>query len=153
TATSSNPSLVPAPTINYSNPNSTGTLAFAPMANQFGTATISVIVKDNGGTANGGIDSLTNSFSVTVVPVNDPPTLNPLSNIVVNPNPGPQNVALNGITPGPSNESTQSLTITAISSDPGVVPDPIVNYTNPSSTGVLVFTPATNASGSATITV
>jgi hypothetical protein len=58
-----------------------------------------------------------------------------LSNIVVNPNPGPQNVALNGITPGPSNESTQSLTIAAISSNPGVIPDPSVNYTNPSSTG------------------
>jgi len=87
------------------------------------------------------------------VPVNDAPTLNPLSNVVVNVNSGPQNVELGGITPGLSNETTQTLTITATSSDPSLIPNPVVNYTSPDSTGTLVFNPATNASGSATITV
>ena len=153
TATSDNPSLIPNPTVNYSSPSSTGTLTFAPLTSQFGTATITVVVKDNGGTANGGIDSLTNSFSITVSPVNDPPTLNPLGNLTVNVNSGPQNFALSGITPGPSNESAQTLTISATSSNPNVIPNPVVNYTNGSSTGALVFNPAANASGSATITV
>src|SRR5207245_4845759 len=81
TATSSNPSLIPNPTVNYTSPNATGTLTFSPLTNQFGSATITVILKDDGGTANGGIDSLTNSFIVTVLSVNDPPTLDPLSDI------------------------------------------------------------------------
>ena len=32
-----------------------------------GTATITVVVQDNGGTANGGVDSVTNTFNVTVL--------------------------------------------------------------------------------------
>jgi uncharacterized repeat protein (TIGR01451 family) len=64
-ATSSNPSLIPNPTVNYSSPNSTGSLTFTPVTNKFGQATITVIVHDNGGTANGGVDSLTNTFVVT----------------------------------------------------------------------------------------
>jgi len=40
-------------------------LTFTPVTNKFGPATITVIVHDNGGTANGGVDSVTNTFLVT----------------------------------------------------------------------------------------
>ena len=50
----------------YTSPNATGTLTFTPAANAFGTATVTVIVHDNGGTANGGVDSVTNTFTVTI---------------------------------------------------------------------------------------
>jgi len=61
--------------------------------------------------------SLTNSFLVTVVSVNDPPTLDPLSDVSLGVNPGLQTIALTGISPGPGNESTQTVTITASSSN------------------------------------
>ena len=52
----------------------TGTLTFTPAANANGTATISLVIADNGGTANGGIDtSAAQSFVVSVSSVNDAP--------------------------------------------------------------------------------
>ena len=46
------------------------------MPNSTGTATISVIVRDNGGTSNGGIDSFIRTFTVTVTGINHHPTIN-----------------------------------------------------------------------------
>jgi hypothetical protein len=61
--------------------SSDGTLSFTPAANAYGTASVSVVLKDNGGTANGGVDtSATQVFSITV---NSPPTvsiINPTNN-------------------------------------------------------------------------
>src|SRR5207247_66958 len=62
-------------------------------------------------------------------------------------------IALTGISPGPGNESTQTVTITASSSNPGLIPNPTISYSNPNSSGSLSFTPASNASGTAIITV
>ncbi|HEY6169195.1 MAG TPA: hypothetical protein VI454_14225, partial [Verrucomicrobiae bacterium] len=153
TATSSDGTLITNPTVNYTNPATTGTMTFAPLTNQFGSAVITVVVKDNGGTTNGGVDAVTNSFSVTVLPVNDRPTLNTLTNLVIVEDAGSQIVNLGGIGPGATNESSQSVAITATSSNPGLIPDPIVNYTNPGFTGTFTFAAATNQSGSAVITV
>ncbi len=51
-----------------------GTLTFSTAANAFGTATISVVLHDNGGTLGGGVDtSARQTFTITVTPVNDPP--------------------------------------------------------------------------------
>ena len=66
TASSNNTSLIATPTITYTSPNSTGTLTFTPAANTFGTATITVTVMDNGGTLNGGVDTTSVQFTVTV---------------------------------------------------------------------------------------
>ena len=71
TASSSNPGLIPNPAVNYTSPNATGTLKFTPVANNSGTATITVTVND-GGTSN---NIVTQSFTVTVNAVNQPPTL------------------------------------------------------------------------------
>jgi hypothetical protein len=78
TASSSNTGLIPNPTVNYTSPNATGTLTFTPVTNAFGTATITVIVSDNGGTANGGVDKVTNTFTVTINEINDPPNASPI---------------------------------------------------------------------------
>ena len=148
TATSSNQALIPNPIASYTSPNSTGTLSFAPTVNNFGTATITVTVND-GQVQN---STLSRTFTVTVNPVNQPPTINPLNNLTLNENAGAQIVNLSGITPGPTNEA-QTVTVTATSSNPALIPNPTVSYANPASTGTLTLTPSVNGFGTATITV
>jgi hypothetical protein len=84
--------------------------------------------------------------------VNQPPTLNTISNLIINKNASLQTVNLSGITSGATNEN-QTLTVTAVSISTGLISKPTVNYTSANSTGSLTFTPATNGSGTATITV
>lgn len=52
-----------------------GVLTFTPAADAFGAATVSVRLTDNGGTANGGQDRASHSFTITVDPVNDAPEI------------------------------------------------------------------------------
>ena len=75
TATSSNAALIAGLAVAYNSPNTTGTLSFTPVADQSGTAVITVTVRDDGGTANGGVDTFERSFQVTVNAVNDGPVL------------------------------------------------------------------------------
>jgi len=63
----------------YVNGEATGKLWITPLANQFGEAIITLTVKDNGGTLNGGIDTTVKSFKVTVVSVNDSPVVTPIA--------------------------------------------------------------------------
>ena len=108
-------------------------------------ATYDPVATNNNGTAAGG-------FLITVVaPLNVAPTLNAISNLTINENAGQQTVSLTGITAGGG--ASQALTVTAISSNPGLVPNPAVGYTSPNATGTLTFTPAANAFGTATVTV
>jgi hypothetical protein len=56
--------------------NASGVLTFTPALHTAGTATFTVVVQDNGGTANGGQDlSLPQTFTITVTPVATPPSL------------------------------------------------------------------------------
>ena len=79
TASSDTPSLIPNDAahlaISYTSPNATGTLTFQSVANATGTATITVKVKDNGGTQNGGIDTVIQTFVVAVAPPNFAPVV------------------------------------------------------------------------------
>ncbi len=79
---------------------------------------------------------------MTVTPVNQPPTLNPI--VVTNPqileNAGQQTVNLTGISAGPG-DTGADLTVTATSNNPSVIPNPTVSYTSPNTTGTLTFTP------------
>ena len=53
----------------------TGDLAYTPASNQNGSATVTVTLSDNGGTANGGVDTSANqTFTITVNAVNDVPS-------------------------------------------------------------------------------
>src|SRR5207247_1805706 len=56
--------------------DSAGNLTFTAAPNAFGTATITVELMDDGGTANGGVDtSAKQSFTITVNPVADTPSV------------------------------------------------------------------------------
>ena len=63
---------------------------------------------------------------------------------------GELTLSLSGITPGCE---TEEVNVNARSSNPALIPDPVVDYTNPNSTGRLRYKPMANASGSAVITV
>lgn len=146
---SDNGEIITPPVVNYANPNSAGTLTFAP-ANQTGTATVTVTV-DNGGASN---NPTSQSFTVTVlaVPQTSPPSLAAITNVTVYENSGLQTVNLSGISPGTS--GGPSVDVYAVSSDNGaIITPPTINYTNPSPTGTLTFTPIANALGTATVTV
>src|SRR4029077_4439443 len=141
TATSNNTGLIPNPTVTYTSPNATGSLAYTPVANQSGTATITVTVRDAGldgiaGNADDGTFSRT--FNVTVNPVNDAPTLDAISNpAAINEDAAQQTVNLTGITAGGG--ESQSLTVTASSNNTGLIPNPTVTYTSPNSPGSLAY--------------
>jgi uncharacterized repeat protein (TIGR01451 family) len=152
TATSSNPALIPNPTVTYTSDNSTGSLSFAPTANAVGTATITVRVTDNGSNTPPNVNFFERTFVVTVNALNDGPTLNTINDLNLNEDAAAQTIALGGITDGDA-DLAQTLTISATSSNPALIPNPAVTYTSPNLTGSLAFTPAANANGTATITI
>jgi hypothetical protein len=129
----------------------TGTLTYTPAASVSGNATVTVQLQDNGGTANGGVDTFAQTFTITVNPVNDAPTLNPIANPpAIAHNAGPQMINLSGISAG---GEAQTLTVTATSGNTALIPHPTVTYTSPNATGSLSYTPVGNTGGSALITV
>ncbi len=145
-ASSSHPALVPGANLVFSGSGSNRTLTITPVVNQFGNATLTVTVTD----ADGGLAS--DSFVLTVRSVNDVPAFDPINDIVVNEDAGSQNVVVAGISMGAANEG-QTVTVSAISSDPALVPNPVVNYNSPDADAVLTIAPSANASGTTTITV
>ena len=149
-ATSDNPGLIPDPIIDYNSPNPTGSLIFTPVTDEFGSANITVTIQDDGGTLNGGIDQVTTSFNIEVKG-NFEPTLDPLNDMVLPVNNGLVSINLAGITAG-LNE-TQTLAVSAVSDNTGLIPEPTVTYTPNDVTGTIAFTPVTDMTGNATITV
>src|SRR5205823_4544843 len=65
-ADSSNPALVPNTELQLSGSGASRTLTITPAANEFGMAVITVTVSDGGA-------NMRDSFTLTVLPVNDPP--------------------------------------------------------------------------------
>ena len=103
-----------------------------------------------------GIESPFSNETSYSVPTNStttwPPTLDPLTDMIINENAGLQTVNLTGISCGTSNEA-QTLTVTAVSSNLGLIPNPTVTYTSPNTTGTLSFTPTPGSCGTVTVTV
>jgi len=103
-------------------------------------------------TVSDGVLTATARVTVTVTPVNDPPTLDPLADLALEPSAAEQVVAMDGIGTGATNES-QPLDVTAVSSNPTLIPDPTVSYDGVSTTGELRFTPTAGLTGTATVSV
>jgi hypothetical protein len=129
-----------------------GTLTFTPAADVNGAATITVTAQDDGGTANGGSDtSAASSFTLTVAPVNDAPSFTKGANQSVVALLGAQTVPgwATAISPGPANESSQTVTFTVTNDNSSLFSvQPAV-----ASDGTLTYTPALLAVGTATVTV
>ena len=152
-----NGTVISTPTVNYTSPNSTGTLTFAPVTNALGTATVTVTVDNGAG-------NFTQTFTVTVVPApviavtppppagNQAPTLNPIANISLIQGAMSENITLTGISSGSPTER-QQLRISASSNNPRLVAVQLGHYNSPASTAVLTLRPSPGGLGTATITV
>jgi len=129
-----------------------GTLSYTPAPNASGTATFQLAVQDDGGTANGGDDtSAPRTFTITVLPVNDPPTLAASAPSGILEDSGLQSISLSGILAGGG--ETQALQVTAHSGNPLLTGNLTVDYTSPAEAGQVRFTPAPDWNGTTVITV
>jgi hypothetical protein len=131
---------------------SNGTLTYTSAPDSNGTAHVTVYAVDDGGTANGGHDtSASQSFTITVTAVNDAPTFVPGANQTAVSLLGAQSVNdwATGISPGPADESSQTVTFKVSVSNSGL----FAVQPQISSTGKLTYTPKALALGSATVTV
>jgi uncharacterized repeat protein (TIGR01451 family) len=92
------------------------------------------------------------TVAATQPQANKAPTIDPIGDpAAIPPNSGQQTVNLTGITAGPG--QTETITITAASDNTAAIPNPTVNYTSPNPTGTLSYTPVPGAQGTAHITV
>lgn len=66
-ARTDDPALISVLSVQYTSPQTTGILRFMNDRTRTGSTVIHVVVRDNGGTADGGVDSLVVSFPVTVL--------------------------------------------------------------------------------------
>ena len=155
TAATDNPELISDLVVTYSSSGTTAALEFTPVADSFGTATITVTA-ENGGPDNdlatpGDNHTFSHTFDVIVEPVNDDPLLDVITDVAIVEDAQAQIVQLNGLAAGGG--ESQTLRLTATSGDPELISDPVVTYTGSDTTGSVEFTPLANAFGTATITV
>jgi len=130
----------------------TGLLTFQTAPNAFGSAVITATLRDNGGTANGGVNQAAPYvFTINVLPVNDAPSFTKGSNQTVAEDSGIRTVAgfASNITIGPGEGSSQTVSFSVTTDN-----DPLFSVTPTiSPSGVLTYTPAPNANGTAVVTV
>jgi hypothetical protein len=141
---SSNTTLVPISNIVFGGSGANRTVTITPTLNLSGSATITISVSD-------GALTTSDSFVLTVNPVNDPPTFTKGSSQVVDEDAGAISVPgwATGITPGPPNESSQTLTFVTTNNNNALFSvQPAVGLN-----GTLSFTTAPNVNGSGTVTV
>ena len=131
--------------------SSNGTLTYTPAADANGTATVTVHAQDDGGTANGGVDtSAPQTFVITVNSVNDAPSFTSGGNVSVLEDSGAYSAAwASAISAGPADESGQAVAFSTSNDNNALFSvQPSV-----SATGVLTFTLAADAFGSANVSV
>ncbi len=144
-AASSDAGLIPHPTVVYTPDSLSGYLYYTPVADQVGTAVVSVTVSATSAQADNVM-----TFDVEVEQ-NMAPHIDPVDD--QNAKAGfLRQIELTGIDDGNPN-ARQSMVITAASSNPALIADPTVEYTSDDFTAVLRYTPALGQTGSSTITV
>ena len=146
TASSSNPDLIPDPVVTYVQGESEATLTFTPAADATGAVVITLTLTDEGVPAGENSEQ----FMVTITS-NPAPRIDAVENVSIDKNAGLQTITLKGIDDGEG--YAQNISITASSSNTALVADPSVAYVQGESTAALTFTPETDMTGDAVITV
>jgi hypothetical protein len=136
---------------------------FVPDANFHGTASFSFRAWDqsagvSGGngdtTATGGttpFSTIQENVFITVIQLDDLPTLDAISPVLLETSGASHDVALSGISDG--DEGNEVLSITVASNNHAVLPDPSVTYSSPETTATLRLEPIATEPGSALVTV
>jgi predicted outer membrane repeat protein len=143
TATSSNTTLVPNTNITLGGSGTDRTINITPASNQYGTTTITVTVDD-------GTDTASDTFLLTVNSVNDLPTISNITDKTTNEDTATGNISF---TVGDTETPATSLTVTATSSNTTLVPNANITLSGSGTDRTINITPASNQSGTATITV
>jgi hypothetical protein len=142
-AFSSNPTLVPGGNLILGGSGTSRTLNVTPALNQFGSAAITVSVSD-------GQLSVSNSFVLTVTAVNDTPTIANIADRTIDQNTSTGPIAF---TIGDVETAAASLVLSAGSSNPSLVPVQNIVFGGSGSSRTVNVNPATNQTGTATISV
>lgn len=142
-ATSSNQALVAASGIVLTGTGASRSIQLTPVLNQSGTTTITLSVTSGGNTA-------TETFDLTVNPVNDPPTIGTINNQTILYN------SSTGVLPFTINDpetAASALVVTAGSSDTHLVPEANIVLGGSGNSRTVSITPAAGQGGTATITL
>ncbi len=128
-----------------------GTLTYRPAANANGSASVSVKATDDGGTANGGVDtSAAKTFTITVNPVNDAPKVA----VAAGGQCGTSGTSGQiNLTVGDVESAASALTLGATSSNQNLVPNSGLSVGGSGASRTLTVSAAAKRSGTATITV
>jgi Reelin subrepeat B/Bacterial Ig domain/Immunoglobulin domain/Immunoglobulin I-set domain len=129
-----------------------GTLRFTALPDCYGTASVTVVAMDNGGTDRGGVDtSPTRTFTITLLSVNDPPAFTKGADVAVDEDAGPQTVPgwATGISAGPAKEAGQTVSFHVQNDQPDLFAAGPAVLPN----GTLTFTPGPDRHGRALVTV
>ena len=144
TGSSSNTSLVPDGNIVFGGSGPDRTVTVSPLANQFGTATITVTVTDGDG------GSTPDTFELTVTAENDLPTISDIAN---------QTITEDGSTGalafivGDVETAAAGLLVTGSSSNTSLVPNGNIVFGGSGPNRTVTVSPLANQFGTATITV
>lgn len=144
TAISSDATLLPNTGIVFGGSAGSRTIKLTPAANKFGVVTVTVRVSD-------GLLSASRSFTLTVNPVNDKPSIGPISNVSITQTQeasSPVSFSISDL-----ESPVSSLTVTAISSNKSLVADNNLIISGTGGTRTIVVKPTGVIIGSATITV
>src|SRR5262249_54287276 len=115
-----------------------GVLTFTPAPDANGSAVITIVAHDDGGTANGGRDTpAPQTFTINVTAVNDAPSFTKGPDVNVTSTDGPQSIPnwATAISAGPANESGQTVNFVvtndnngAFLSQPAVTPSGTLTF-------------------------
>ena len=143
-ATSSNTSLISNSNLVLGGSGVNRTLVVTPAANAHGSATITVNVTDAHG------KSRHQTFTVTVNPINDAPTMSAIASVTIDEN---QNIGARSFTVDDVETSAGSLSVTTTSSNTALVPNNRIVLGGSGGSRTIKVTPLADKIGSATITV
>lgn len=126
-----------------------GTLSFDVARNTVGVANVTVVLSDDGGTDNGGVDTATaQTFTITV---GQPPTISDIADQAINED--SSTGALSFTVADPNSSDLSKLTVTATSSNTALVSAGGILLAGNGANRSLTITPEADQFGSTTITV
>ena len=144
---SSDASISESMSLNYTSGDSNGILDIDVNADATGTSNIQITVHDDCSI------TATINFDLIVLSVNDAPTFDSVDDETIENDESEHTINLTGISEGPENEDSQTLTFDVTSDNNALFSNLSIDYTEDSSDGELKYTPASSATGEANVTI